>query len=145
MLKRFFRLRRSSAPLGRMPHRKLMMKRAVAFFALASALTVALAGEPKVVLKDTRQYMTYTAQIDKQQGCAVAVDPDNPKPGDCHEVRAKAPISGEYLVRIGAMCMRDVYSQVKSDTKLEGRPLPSINTQEWTYHCDTEGNRIGNE
>src|SRR5260370_1442034 len=76
------------------------MKKTVVMFVTAALACSAMAGE-LVVVKDTRQYMRYRASIDKDGSCKVAVDPDHPKPGDCHEARDKAPISGEYVVRAG--------------------------------------------
>ncbi|MBN3761098.1 hypothetical protein [Burkholderia sp. Ac-20365] len=117
------------------------MKNIVILLALASLTQAAIAGVVAVV-KDTRQYITYTASLDKDGNCTVAVDPDHPKQGDCHEVRATAPVRGEYVIRSKDWCQSDSFSQVESSAVLEGRPLPSIRTDHRTFRCDAQGNAV---
>lgn len=117
------------------------MKRLTLLLALAGLAHGAIAAEV-VVVKDTRQYVTYTASLDKDADCTIAVDADHPKQGDCHEVRAKAPVGGEYVIRLNDWCQSDSFSPVKSNTTLEGRPLPSIQTNHRTFRCDAQGNPI---
>lgn len=118
------------------------MNKLTFLLALASVGNVAFASEV-VVVKDTRQYVTYTASLDKDADCTIAVDADHPKQGDCHEVRAKAPVGGEYVIRFKDACQSDSYSAIKSSSQLvEGRPIPSIQTDRRTYRCDAQGNPI---
>lgn len=76
------------------------MKKTMALLALVSVVTVAMADEP-VVVKDMRQYVTYTASLTKNDTCTIAANPDHLKQGDCGEVRTKAPISGVYVLCSG--------------------------------------------
>lgn len=118
------------------------MKKLTMLLALAGLIHGAMAGEV-VVVKDTRQYIAYTASLDKDADCSVAVDPDHPKQGDCHEVRAKAPVGGEYVIRLNDWCQSDSFSPIKSSSMLvDGRPIPSIQTSHRTYRCDAQGNPV---
>jgi uncharacterized low-complexity protein len=96
----------------------------------------------QVVVKDTRQYMTYTQQVTESGSCAMAKDPDHPEKGDCPEVRSKAVVGGDYIVRVGNMCRSESYSHEKgNDLTLEGRSFgPSIGIKVNTYKCDEQGN-----
>lgn len=117
------------------------MTKLTLLLALASVMGGAMAGEA-VVVKDTRQYVAYTASLEQDDGCTVALDPDHPKKGDCHEVRAKAPVGGEYVIRVGDWCQSDAFSPVESSSKLKGRPLPAIQTVRRTFRCDAQGKAI---
>ncbi|MFX1767996.1 hypothetical protein PWP93_36615 [Paraburkholderia sp. A1RI-2L] len=119
-----------------------MMKKVTALLALASLGHAAIASEA-VVVKDTRQYVTYTASLDKDGDCTIAADADHPKQGDCHEVRAKAPVGGEYVIRVKDWCQSDSFSPIKSSSMLvEGRPIPSIQSSHRTFRCDAQGNPV---
>lgn len=117
------------------------MKKVSLLLALSCVATVAMANGT-VVVKDTRQYMTYTASLTKTDTCSIAADPDHPSQGNCEEVRAKAPISGMYVLRSGDWCQSDSYSPDKSSSKIEGRPIPSVQTEHRAYRCDAQGNPV---
>jgi hypothetical protein len=96
-----------------------------------------------VVVKDTRQYMTYTQSVTQDGYCSLAKDPDQPQKGDCEEVRSKSTVGGEYLVRVGDRCSDTSYSSNQGKhLQVEGRDMaPTVNVKVNTYKCDVAGNR----
>lgn len=118
------------------------MKKAGLLLALAWVTTVAMAGERAVVVKDTRQYASYTQSIEKDGGCSVAKDPDNPQKGDCKEVRDKAVVGGQWEIRVGSVCREETYKRLENNSSMDGRPVLSLGTTSNTFKCDEHGNPV---
>ncbi|MDN7901480.1 hypothetical protein QZM82_35350 [Burkholderia cepacia] len=110
--------------------------------ALSCSVTMAIAGDKAVVVKDTRQYLAYTQKMEKDGVCVVASDPDHPRDGDCKEARYKAAVGGEWIIRVGGLCHREIYGRPENDESLERRPVLSLSTKVDEFKCDERGNPI---
>ena len=103
------------------------MKKLTLLLAMASVMATAMADE-KMVVKDTRTYLTQDGQKALFNGRPVAV-------------------GGELLTRSGGWCDRDVYEGPDSLPTLpqNGKMsivLPKINITRLHYQCDSAGKPV---
>lgn len=86
-----------------------------------------------VVVKDTREYLTYVQPREGAGECFNA---------NCME-QAKVPIGGEYVIRLRESCLAMTFSfDEKSSFYIEGRLVPSTGSTQRFYRCDEFGNAV---
>jgi hypothetical protein len=108
------------------------MRKTILLLVVAVLASSAGAGE-LVVAKDTRQYMPV---IQTREGTGECVN------ANCM-AEEKAPVGGEYILRVGDVCRSESYElDKKSSFIFAGHLVPSIRTEARTYRCDAQGNTI---
>ena len=98
-------------------------------------------GDDGVIVKDTRQYVTYTKSLLQDGTCHVAKDPEHPATGDCEEERALAAVAGEFVTRRGGVCTRVAYAKVQPSFDPRRFP-PVIGMTQSVFRCDAQGHAI---